>query len=261
MCEFGDLGVLHRQDSRQRFDDRDLGAQVTIETCEFDPDRAGPHDEQSLGHDARQHRFLVGPDELTVDFESGKRARSRTRGENDVLRFELEERLTLTLDRDSPRPGQSPETIVDVDTILLHQVFDTGRQALRDLAGSLHDLLEIESDLSDREAKLACVLGKMQDLRAAKECLGRHATPIQTDASEMFSFDERHGETQLTGANRSRIASWATANDDHVVGCIAHRIFPIVLIQVPSCPTPSVDFGQSKHHAEWIFQPFTQRSQ
>ncbi len=79
----GNLRVFGGQNFRQQFHHGHFTAECAVEAREFDPDRAGPNDEQTLGQRIRSHRFARGPDELPVGFDSGQRSGARTRGDHD----------------------------------------------------------------------------------------------------------------------------------------------------------------------------------
>ena len=83
--EGGDLRILDRQDLRQHFDDRHLGAHGAIEGREFDADGAGADHQQRLRHLVRVHRLEIGPDQFLVRLDAGQHARPRAGRDDDVL--------------------------------------------------------------------------------------------------------------------------------------------------------------------------------
>ena len=97
--EGGNLLVLHRQDAVEHFDHRHLRAHVEVEAGELDADRAGADHQQRFRHRRRDHRFLVGPDQLAVRFDAGKLPRARAGREDDVRRLQRGDRLAVLLHR------------------------------------------------------------------------------------------------------------------------------------------------------------------
>jgi len=62
-------------------------------------------------------------------------------------------------------------------------------------------------------------LQRAQEMSLMQQCLGRDATPVQTDTTQLLSaLDQRHTPSLLRGANRPTVTAWATADDDEIVG-------------------------------------------
>ena len=64
----------------------------------------------------------------------------------------------------------------------------------------------------------------MEDLRRAQQRFGRDAAPIETDAAEIFAFDDSDFEAELCGSDRGDVAAGTRANDQNIEGTIGHGI-------------------------------------
>ena len=220
--EPGDLLVLDRQDSRERLDDGDRRAQVVVEAGELDADRAGADHEEPRRQLRRHHRLLVAPDEFAVGLEARERAGARAGREDHARGAELRGRAVGTLDRDSSRPGESAVPVVDGDLVLFEQTLHAGVQPLRHLSGALHDLLDVDGHVADRQAEVASVLDQVVDLAGAQQGLRRDAAPVEADPAEVLTLDERDREAELPRPDRSRIPARPSADHHYVVLRLAH---------------------------------------
>ena len=233
----GDLGVLDRQDLRQHLDHGHLGAHRAVERGELDADRAGADHQQRLRHLVRHHRLEIGPDQLLVGLEPRQHARPRAGGDDDVLGLiaarararpsapRPSDVFTVTL------PGASIDGLAPDhrDLVLLHQEADAVVEALRHAARALHHGLRVVADIVGRQPVVLGVLHVVKDFRRAQQRLGRDAAPVQADAAEIGSLDDRGLEAELRRADRGDIAAGAGADDDDVEGSVSHG-YSLVLI-------------------------------
>src|SRR5262249_37716150 len=66
------------------------------------------------------------------------------------------------------------------------------------------------------------VLQIVENLGRAQQRLGRNAAPVETDAAEIFPFDNGRLETELRRADGGDVAARPRADDDDVEGGISH---------------------------------------
>ena len=163
----------------------------------------------------RHHRFLVGPDQLAVGLEPGKR---RARAPVAMM-------MCLASNRGAPcrfagRPRSAfpckPRRPVDHrDLVLLHQIGDAVRKpsaTLRLRSTSARG----RSGHCRRQPKLSGVPHRVIELGGAQQRLGRDAAPIQADAAEMLALDDRGLQAKLCGADRGDIAAGTRADHGNI---------------------------------------------
>src|SRR5690606_25737368 len=104
-------GIFERQDTIERLDDDDPGAERGVHIRELAPDRAGADDRERLRWRVRHHRIRRVPDAVVVDLQEGEITGARTGRDDDVL---AGERLLLTPlggDFNLPLPRDTPPTL------------------------------------------------------------------------------------------------------------------------------------------------------
>ena len=159
--ERGDLRVLDRQDAaaapRRPSPRRRARGRSSRTRCRSRRSRRRAATSATLGGTIAS---LVGPDQLAVGLEPGQRARTRTGGEDDVLRLDVAERLAVLAPVTTMRPSPcEPRRAVDhIDLVLLHQVARRRSTAARPPCGSRSTTRgEVEARLVAREAELVGV--------------------------------------------------------------------------------------------------------
>ena len=194
-----------------------------VEARELDADGARADDEKRLRKALRNHRLLVGPNQPAVGLEPGKRLRPRAGGDDDVLGGDRRQRLALfTGQRDAPLPFEPRRAIDHGDAVFLHEKRDAVRQALCHFAAARDHFREIETDIVGAQAELARVLHQVVDLGGAEQRLGGNAAPVEADAAETVTLDDRGLHTELGRANGGHIAAGSAADDDEIEFRIAH---------------------------------------
>jgi len=103
------------------------------------------------------------------------------------------------------------------DLVLLHQVRDALVELFGDPARTLHHRLDIRADLFGHKAIGTGVLHIVINFRRAQQRLGRDAAPVEADAAQILTLDNRGLEPKLRGTDRGNIATGAGAEDDDVV--------------------------------------------
>ena len=145
------------------------------------------------------------------------RSRARASGDHDVLGGKLDGLVAL-LDAELALAGQRAEALDHRDLVLLHQAFDAGVELPRHLAAAIDDLAKVEADIV-RLQPIGIGVGHIViDLRRAQQRLGRDAAPVEADAAEAFTLDDRDLHAELAGTDRRDIAAGAGAEDDEIVG-------------------------------------------
>ena len=167
--------------------------------------------------------MAVRPDALAVGLGERQVARAGAGGDHDVLGFQLDGLVAL-LDRQLALAGQRTEALDHRDLVLLHQAFDAGIELPRHLAAAIDDLAKVEADIV-RLQPIGIGVGHIViDLRRAQQRLGRDAAPVEADAAQSFTLDDRDLHAQLAGADRRDIAAGAGAEDDEIVGICHGRV-------------------------------------
>jgi hypothetical protein len=214
--EGGNFFVLDRKNSRQHFNDRDLDAEVEVETGEFDADRAGADDQQRFRHDGWHHRVPVRPDQLAVSLHARQFARPRAGGQDDVRRLQCRDRPGVLLHRQRLFAGQPGGAVEHRDLVLAHQVRHARGQLFRHRARPFDDSLDFERRCDRRETVVLHMMQQMVDLTGAQQRLGRDAAPVEADAAQVFALHDRCFHSQLGCPDRRDIAAGTAAHDDQV---------------------------------------------
>ena len=81
---------------------------------------------------------------------------------------------------------------------------------------------DVEGDVAGREAELAEPAEQMTDLAGAQQRLGGDASPVEADAAEVLTLDERHREPELARTDRRRVPAGPATDHHHVVGRLGH---------------------------------------
>ena len=226
-----DLRILDRQDLRQHFHHRDLRAHGAIERGEFDADGARAHDEERFRHRLRLHGLEIGPDQLSVRLDSGKRTRPRAGRHDDVLgligssteralgrrRLRLHRGLLRLADDDFAGLRDARLAPDHVDLVLLHQHADAAVETPRHAARALHDGGRVEADLLGHETVILGVIHVVIDLGGTQQRLGGNAAPVQADAAHVLALHDRGLEPELRRPDRRDVAARPAADDDDVV--------------------------------------------
>ena len=227
----GDLGILDRQDGRQQFDHRHLGAERTVERCELHADGARAHDDQGFREFCRLHRLEIGPDLLAVGLDAGQHARPCAGSDDDVLglvrafaqrvlgngSLRLHHRLARLADLDLARRRQLGLAPDDIDLVLLHQELDAVVHLSGDLARTVDDGGNVEAEVTGRQAVVLGVAHMAVDLGGAEQRLGRDAAPVGADAGHVLTLDDGGLQPQLRRADSGNIAARTGAYDDEIV--------------------------------------------
>ena len=130
-----DLLVLHRQDPRQHLDHGHLGAHGAVEARELDADGARAHHQERLRHAFRDHRLLVGPDQLAVGLEALELAGAGAGRQDDVLGLDRLVAALVELDRELALSREPAVPVDHGDLVLLEQVADAAVRAARQACG------------------------------------------------------------------------------------------------------------------------------
>ena len=111
---------------------------------------------------------------------------------------------------DLQEPRSDPPEHDEMLFIVIHQVYELWFKQL------LHEVEKVKADLANLDAKFAGVLDLMVEFGGAQQRLGRDASPVETDASQLIALHHGDRFAQLTGAYGRRITTGARPNDDQV---------------------------------------------
>jgi hypothetical protein len=148
---------------------------------------------------------------------SGKRRGLQPVDEQHVFRFEELPFVLALGDLDHAGDGHLGAADEVIDLVLAKEKLDALGHLPGDAARAVHDLGEIETDLLCRDAERFGLLQRAVKLGALEQRLGRNAAPVQAGAAGALELDARDFLAELTGANGTRIARRATADDDEIV--------------------------------------------
>ena len=225
------LVVLDRQDLRQHFDHRHLGAERAEERGELDADGAGADHQQRFRNGRRHHGLEIGPDQFLVGLQAGQHARPRAGGDDDVLGL-IGARAERALRRLALRglhghlagrvdDGLAPD---DRHFVLLHQEADAVVEPLGDGARALDHGGRVVADIVGFEPIILGVLHVVENLGRAQQRLGRDAAPVQADAAEIIALDDGRLEAELGRADGGDVAAGAGADDQNVEIGVGHGL-------------------------------------
>ncbi len=139
-----------------------------------------------------------------------------------MSRFDIGERLAvLAFDRDNPLRLQARGAVDDGHLVLLEKIGDARRELPRHLAGTAHDLGEVECDAIGLEPKLAGMVEEGQHLRRTEQRFSGYAAPVQANAAKVFALDHYRFQAELRGADGRHVPAWA-APDHCNVECFRH---------------------------------------
>ena len=111
------------------------------------------------------------------------------------------------------------------DFVLLEQRLNAAGEGAHDVGFALHHGVEVELDPFDLDAvALQLMAGFLIEFARFEQCLAGNATDAHASAAKQWiAFDTRHVKAQLRGADGSRIATGATANDEQIVLNLFHN--------------------------------------
>ena len=223
-----DLVIHARQDTRQEFDDLDLGAEARPDGAEFEPDIAGTDNDQLLRHLRQRQRTGRTDDPRFVDLDPRKARGMATRGDQDPLGL-IASGVGPVADHDlagtlNPRMALKPR-----DLVLLEKEVDPACQTADDVVFALHHFRQIKLDVSDRDAECrqpaAGGIGVM--FGCVEKRLRGNASDIQAGAAKAVPpVDTGHFHAELRGTDGGDIATWAGADHDQVECGLAHLGLP-----------------------------------
>ncbi len=216
--QFRDFGVLHRQDLRQHFEDRDFRSEGVEEIGELAADGPGPEDDDRLRQRLDRERLAAGQDFFAIDFHAGEGLRPRAGANQDRLAGERL-RLAVRAGDDDFFIGLNLRLADDViDLLAFEKILDALGHRVGNRAAAPHDLRKIEFHFAGKfEAVIGHVPQELLDLGALEQRLGRDAAPVEAGAPGAFHFDTHHFFAELGRADRPDITRRAAANHNEVV--------------------------------------------
>ena len=127
--------------------------------------------------------MTIGPDSFAIGGSKGKISRASARRNDDVAGCNF---LRAFLIGNLKLPGfhDLAFTHEDGNAVFLHQMRNALVQLFGDSAAALHHGVEVSLDLRGLQSVIAGVLHVVKYLCRAKQCLGRNAAPVETDATQ-----------------------------------------------------------------------------
>ncbi len=198
------------------FHDGHFGAHGVVDVGKLDADSARTYDHHRFGLLGQGHGLAVANNFLAVLGQVGQLARTSTCRQNDVLgRQNLGSFFRLHLDFFA---GEHLTVAHDhVNFILFHEELNALAHAVGHIAAALDHFAKVVLGFLHRNTVVFRVLDVFKHLRALDQGLGGDTAPIQTDTAQIFFFDNRCFQTELTCANRSHISTGARAHYNHIV--------------------------------------------
>ena len=114
--------------------------------------------------------------------------------------------------------GQACAAIDHGNTVFLHEIANATRQASCYIPAVFHQAFEIETHLTRGKSVVRCVSKSVGDFGPFEQRLGRNATPVKTDATQVLFLYQRCVQAQLGGANGGHIAAGSAAYYDQIKG-------------------------------------------
>ncbi len=208
----------------QHFKHADFRAEAVEAGGKLDAHGAGAQDRQGLRDLAQVENLNIGEDTLVVGSQTREHARLRAGGHHDVAGF-VGLFAGSRSDLDLAGAGQAAITLDPIHLVLLHQELDALGVLGDDLVLAVAHQREIETRVLAVDALFGGVQEPLPDVRGMQESLGGNAADVQTGAAQLgIFFDDGGLQAVLARANGRRVASRATAQDNHV---ICHFIFSL----------------------------------
>ena len=223
---FGNFFVFGGHEAREKFDERDFGAEAAEDGAELDADCAGADDNEGLRHLGDGEHFNVGEDAI-VGLEAEDHFGVGAGGEDDVLRFDFALCAVGAGEVDGVNSlfGGAGEAAVsgdDGDLVLLHQEAEALGVLVDDGGLAFLHGVPVEGAAVDVvDAVFGGVLEVVPELGVEKEGLGGDAADVEAGAAEdVGGFDEGDLEAELSGANGRGIACGSAADDGYVIDSV-----------------------------------------
>src|SRR5258708_822862 len=219
----GDILILHRDQPRQGFKERDLTSERVVNGCELHSHRAATDDDHGFGDRRQTQHFNIGED-FGIGLQSGQHAGVGAGGKNHVLGLDL--RRVLAVRRDAYGvhaafgwPSQASEAEHAVYLVLAYQKVQALGVLGDNLVLTVLDVLPVQ--LACAQAVNAVLFGIFHvviNFRIEQQCLGGNAAHLQACAAELFFLVDQAGlQPKLAGAEGGSISAGSTANDGKVM--------------------------------------------
>src|SRR5690606_27326358 len=209
---------------------------------ELDADDAAAEHDRALGDVVELERLLAG-DDAAADLQAGQGARVGAGGQDDVAAP-----VGGAVDLDGVRAGEPAPTGDVVDLPGLHQALEALVQAADDAVLIGVDGTHVDALEGAVDADAGALADRVGHLGAVEQRLRRDAAAVQTGTAELVGLDQRDGQPQLGAAQRCRIPSASSSQDDQVVDVVFRAVGHKPLLErnapgtspgsVPSCHRP-----------------------
>src|SRR6266516_1196978 len=213
---FGNLMVLHRQDSGQHLNNCHIGSHSGEDRCELNAHGACADDHQRPGDPVQIEDLLIGQQALPVQCYSGKQLGLRPGGHDDVPGPNFLDRFPLDLDH----AGTSDRSLAAKgdDLVFFHQEVGSHSQLLDDFVlPRLHEA-KVQVDVFVKNAELFTVEGLFVEVGVEEEGVCGYADPMKTGAAKLGVFlNQGDVQAELSGLDGCDVASRARPDHGHVV--------------------------------------------
>ena len=224
----GKVGLVLRQDARQRLYHGHVAPELGEGGAELEPDVASADDHQPVGAAGERQRVGRG-DHRAAEGQERQLDRDRAgRDDHGLGADDLEPDLGLDLDRlavAKARPAGE-----GLDAGLLEQPGDAGGEAADDAVLPGDGAGEIERRRAGREAEGVAAGRRRGEFRVfvggVDQRLRRDAPDVQAGAARAPGLDDHGVEPELAGADGADVAAGAGADHQQSAGDLLHRLSP-----------------------------------
>ena len=222
----GDL-LIHRSEKlRQRFQDRDLGAQATPDRTHLQTDHARADQAELFRQRTDAQRAVIREHLLFIEGCTGQGPRGGAGGQHDLLAHQrfLSRAADLDLVAAVDRFHKRATTMKKADLVFLEQVQDAVVVLLDDTVLARDHLRHVHAHVGDGDAVLGeVVIGLVKMFGRLQQRLARNAADVGASAARRWAaravlplVDTRHAHAQLCRPNGSDIAAGTGTDDDHI---------------------------------------------
>ena len=214
---FADVRIFHRNDTIHEFNNSHFGAHRIIKISKLNTNRTATHNNHRFWLLSKYHCIAVADDLFAILWKIRQLAASSASRDNNILTlYDLFSpisgshfNLSLT--------GNFTISHYHINLVLLHQELNTLAHFVGYTSTSLHNCTKIMGNISSVDTIICTVFHVIIYLCTFQQGLGWNTTPIKTNATETFLFNNRHLETKLRSSDCSWITTRTATENKNVV--------------------------------------------